>query len=173
MPGSTWRGWADRGAPEGRPVTSGRLPSSAKPRSRLFPKTRSWFALDAPLELLSPLSVLRVFFALATVAWPVIGLTAPWSTVDARGIAGVSVVTAVIWVVLLKIKAVDGDAYDTTALKDAIRWSQEKKVPFDLLVEDNKQFRTLHIDYQGGLRYPHLEPIGNGPHSLDAILAAK
>jgi diguanylate cyclase len=106
MPGSTWRGWADRGAPEARPVTSGRLPSSAKPRNRLFPKTRSWFALDSPLELLSPLSVLRVFFALATVAWPVIGLTARWSTVDAAGIAGVSVVTAAIWVVLLKVKAV-------------------------------------------------------------------
>jgi len=73
----------------------------------------------------------------------------------------------------MKIKAVDGDAYDTTALKDAIRWSQEKKVPFDLLVEDNMQFRTLHIDYQGGLRYPHLEPIGTGPRSLDAILAAR
>jgi EAL domain-containing protein (putative c-di-GMP-specific phosphodiesterase class I)/GGDEF domain-containing protein len=107
MPGSTWRGWVDRGAPEARPVTSGRLPSSAKPRNRLFPKTRSWFALDAPLELLSPLSVLRVFFALATVAWPVIGLTAPWSTVDVWGIAGVSVATAAIWVVLLKIKSVD------------------------------------------------------------------
>jgi len=73
----------------------------------------------------------------------------------------------------MKIKAVDGDAYDTTALKDAIRWAQEKKGPFDLLVEDNKQFRTLHINYQGGLRYPHLEPIGTGPHSLDAILAAR
>jgi EAL domain-containing protein (putative c-di-GMP-specific phosphodiesterase class I)/GGDEF domain-containing protein len=106
-PGTTWRGWVDRGAPEARSVTSGRLPSSAKPRNRLFPKTRSWFALDAPLELLSPLSVLRVFFALATVAFPILGLAATWSAVDTAGILAVSVATAVIWIVLLRVKAVD------------------------------------------------------------------
>jgi predicted metalloprotease with PDZ domain len=73
----------------------------------------------------------------------------------------------------MKILAVNGDSYDTSALKDAIRWSQAKQVPIELLVEDNKQVRTLRIDYHAGLRFPHLEPIGTGPRSLDAILAAK
>jgi predicted metalloprotease with PDZ domain len=73
----------------------------------------------------------------------------------------------------MKIVAVDGDAFDTTALKDAIRWSQAKQVPIELLVEDNKQFRTIRIDYHDGLRYPHLEPTGTGPRSLDAILAPR
>jgi predicted metalloprotease with PDZ domain len=73
----------------------------------------------------------------------------------------------------MKIVAVDGDAFDTTALKDAIRWSQAKKVPIELLVEDNKQFRTIRIDYHGGLRYPHLEPIAGVPPRLDDILTAK
>jgi predicted metalloprotease with PDZ domain len=73
----------------------------------------------------------------------------------------------------MKVVAVDGDAYDATALKDAIRWSQAKNVPVELLVEDNKQFRAIRIDYHDGLRYPHLEPVGTGPRSLDAILAPR
>jgi predicted metalloprotease with PDZ domain len=73
----------------------------------------------------------------------------------------------------MKLVAVNGEAFDTTTLKDAIRWGQEKKVPFDLLVEDNRQYRTLHFDYQGGLRYPHLQATGGGARSLDAILTAK
>ncbi len=72
-----------------------------------------------------------------------------------------------------KIVAVDGDAFDATALKDAIRWSQATQVPIELLVEDNTQFRTIRIDYHGGLRYPHLEATGSGARSLDAILTAK
>ena len=61
---ASWRGWVARGSTEATAVTSARLDATATPRNRLFPKTRSWFALDAPLELLSPLSVLRVLFAM-------------------------------------------------------------------------------------------------------------
>ncbi|MGH9101887.1 MAG: putative bifunctional diguanylate cyclase/phosphodiesterase [Acidimicrobiales bacterium] len=43
-------------------MTSARLPTTAPVRNRLFPKIRSWFALGAPMELLSPLSVLRLVF---------------------------------------------------------------------------------------------------------------
>jgi EAL domain-containing protein (putative c-di-GMP-specific phosphodiesterase class I)/GGDEF domain-containing protein len=50
-------------------VRSTRLSSEAQIRNRLFPKTRSWFALDAPLELLSPLSVIRIIFAFNVVTW--------------------------------------------------------------------------------------------------------
>ena len=82
---ATWRGWMDRGSGASRPVTSARLSSTARPKNRLFPKTRSWFALDAPLELLSPLSVLRVLFAVATVAWPLIGLTRRGVPIDRCG----------------------------------------------------------------------------------------
>ncbi len=103
--GATWRGWADRGEADVRPVTSARLSSSARPANRLFPKTRSWFALDAPLELLSPLSVLRVLFALATVAWPVIGFTT--SHVRIGGVTVVCGVTAALWVYLLSVRKVD------------------------------------------------------------------
>src|SRR5476649_1749390 len=102
---ATWRGWMDRGSASSHPVTSARLAATARPKNRLFPKTRSWFALDAPLELLSPLSVLRVLFAVATVSWPLIGLTQPG--VRTTGVVVISVVTGVIWVALLSVKKVD------------------------------------------------------------------
>ena len=105
---ATWRGWMDRGSGATRPVTSARLSSTARPKNRLFPKTRSWFALDAPLELLSPLSVLRVLFAVATLAWPLTGLTrrgVPMTGVVA--ITAITAITALLWVVLLSVKEVD------------------------------------------------------------------
>jgi predicted signal transduction protein with EAL and GGDEF domain len=42
----------------------------------MFPKIRSWIALGAPLELLSPLSVARILFTLAVVALPLLALSA-------------------------------------------------------------------------------------------------
>ncbi len=102
---ATWRGWADRGDATAHPVTSARLSSTARPKNRLFPKTRSWFALDAPLELLSPLSVLRILFAVATVTWPLIALSG--TAVRTPGVVVVSVATAAIWVGLLSIRKVD------------------------------------------------------------------
>ncbi len=51
-------------------MTSTRLGADAQVRSRWFPKIRSWFALGAPLELLSPLSVMRPVYLLAAVIWP-------------------------------------------------------------------------------------------------------
>jgi predicted metalloprotease with PDZ domain len=93
-----------------------------------------------------------------------------------------NIVTEVFWdspafkagvTVGMKVMAVDGDAFDATALKDAIRWAQASKAPIELLVEDNKQFRTIRIAYHDGLRYPHLAETGSEPRSLDAILTAR
>ena len=67
---ASWRQWATP-IPVASSATSAPLGSHAAVRNRLFPKTRSWFALDAPLALLSPLSVLRMMFALATVSWSI------------------------------------------------------------------------------------------------------
>jgi EAL domain-containing protein (putative c-di-GMP-specific phosphodiesterase class I)/GGDEF domain-containing protein len=111
---ATWRGWVARGRDGTHEVTSARLSAEARPKNRLFPKTRSWFALDAPLELLSPLSVLRVLFAVATVAWPLIGFIGfigfiGWSHhgVRAPAAVAVSVTTALVWVGLLSARKVD------------------------------------------------------------------
>ena len=50
-------------------MVSDRLGSSVV-ANRMFPKVRSWFALGAPLELLSPLSVVRIVALVALVTWP-------------------------------------------------------------------------------------------------------
>lgn len=49
-------------------VTSDRLGHEAV-ANRLFPKVRSWFALGAPLELLSALSVARILVIIAGATW--------------------------------------------------------------------------------------------------------
>ncbi len=104
---ASWRGWVARGSTEAASVTSDRLDASAAPRNRLFPKTRSWFALDAPLELLSPLSVLRVLFAMAVVVWPAVGLTEPLSRWGLIGTAAIAAMTTGVWIGLLMVKKVD------------------------------------------------------------------
>jgi len=49
-------------------VTSDRL-RQADGANRMFPKVRSWFALGAPLELLSALSVARILVLVAIATW--------------------------------------------------------------------------------------------------------
>jgi predicted metalloprotease with PDZ domain len=69
--------------------------------------------------------------------------------------------------------AVDGRAYDADRLKDAIRKAKDGKAPIELLVKNGDRYRTVAIDWHGGLRYPHLERIKDAPARLDAILAAR
>lgn len=40
-------------------------------------------------------------------------------------------------------------------------------------MKDNKAYRTVNVDYHGGLRYPHLERLPNTPALLDDELAAR
>jgi EAL domain-containing protein (putative c-di-GMP-specific phosphodiesterase class I) len=68
-PRTVWRGWLPGHGGRPASVTSSRLEAGALVRSRIFPKTRSWFALGAPVELMSPLSVLRIVLPLAAVLW--------------------------------------------------------------------------------------------------------
>ena len=34
-------------------------------------------------------------------------------------------------------------------------------------------FRTVTLDWHGGLKYPRLEKVGKGPGTLDALLAPR
>ena len=103
----SWAGWVGLPGEQGTSVTSGRLPTDSDVASKMFPKTRSWFALGMPLELLSPLSLLRIIFALGVVIWPVISLlNAPTSLAVALslGAGGIALLT---WLVLLVVKQVN------------------------------------------------------------------
>ena len=43
----------------------------------------------------------------------------------------------------------------------------------ELLIKDGERYRTVKIDYHGGLKYPRLERIEGTPARLDDILAAR
>jgi predicted metalloprotease with PDZ domain len=72
-----------------------------------------------------------------------------------------------------KIIAVDGYAYSKDRLMDSIKTAKDGKTPVRLLVERNKHYDQIDIAYSGGLRYPHLEPIGKGETALDRLLAPR
>ncbi|HEX2816679.1 MAG TPA: peptidase M61 [Phenylobacterium sp.] len=72
-----------------------------------------------------------------------------------------------------KLLAVNGVAFDADRLKDAITDAKKKGLPLALLVKTGDRFRTVDIDYRGGLRYPRLERIEGTPDLLSAIYAPK
>jgi diguanylate cyclase len=65
---TAWTGWATNASGSDLRVTSDRLGRS-EVANRWFPKIRSWIALGAPIELLSPLSVGRVCALVAIATW--------------------------------------------------------------------------------------------------------
>ncbi|MBA4756094.1 MAG: M61 family peptidase [Sphingobium sp.] len=68
-----------------------------------------------------------------------------------------------------KIVAVNGDEYSGDVFKAAIK----AKAPFQIILKKDKYYRTLSLDYSGGLRYPRLEKTGEGEGSLDKLLKPK
>ena len=71
-----------------------------------------------------------------------------------------------------KVLAVNGLAYERDVLKDAITAAQGGG-PLELLVERGQRYRTARIEYRGGLRFPHLEPIEGARPRLLEILAPR
>jgi predicted metalloprotease with PDZ domain len=72
-----------------------------------------------------------------------------------------------------KIVAVNGEAYSLDLLTSAIKQAAKGGPALSLLLEDKNQFRTVTIAYDGGLRYPRLEPIKGEKASLDEILTPR
>ena len=85
-------------------MTSARLSDDAHVRNRMFPKTRSWFALGGPVELLSPLSVARTVFALAAVLWAVAFVDFHRSVSEVVILAVAVSVVAGTWCALLAVR---------------------------------------------------------------------
>ena len=71
------------------------------------------------------------------------------------------------------IIAVDGMAYDGDVLEEAIKAAKDGKAPIELMLKEFDRYRTVKIDYHGGLRYPHLERIPGKPDYLTPILTAR
>src|SRR3546814_3535857 len=59
----------------------------------------------------------------------------------------------------MSVVAVNDIAYGKEVMEDAIKAAKDDKAPIRLLVKTFDRYRTIDVDYHGGLRYPHLERI--------------
>jgi predicted metalloprotease with PDZ domain len=69
--------------------------------------------------------------------------------------------------------AVDGKDYSKDALKAAITAAKTSSAPIQLLLKYQGGYRTVSVDYHGGLQYPHLVRIDGTPDYLDEIIAPR
>jgi predicted metalloprotease with PDZ domain len=69
--------------------------------------------------------------------------------------------------------AVNGKAYSADALKNAIKAAASGGPLVELIVRNQDRFRTVQIDYRGGLRYPHLEAVAERADALSPVLAPR
>jgi len=66
--------------------------------------------------------------------------------------------------------AVNGRAYKPELLRAAVTAATKDSKPIDLLVKRGNDYRTVSLDYHGGLKYPRLERIEGTPDRLQSIL---
>ena len=69
--------------------------------------------------------------------------------------------------------AVNGQAYDKDLLEDAVKAGKDGKAPIELMLKEFDRYRTVQIDYHGGLRYPYLERIKGKQDYLTPIFTAR
>ena len=69
--------------------------------------------------------------------------------------------------------AVNGQDYSNDVLKEAITVAKDSKSPIQLLLKYQGGFRTVSVDYHGGLQYPHLVRVEGTPDYLSQIGAAR
>ena len=72
-----------------------------------------------------------------------------------------------------EILAVNGRDFDGDAIKAAIKAAANGGPAPQLLVHDGDVYKTVALDWHGGLRYPRPEKVGKGPGTLDALLAPR
>jgi predicted metalloprotease with PDZ domain len=79
--------------------------------------------------------------------------------------AGITVGTQVV--------AVNGVSYGNESLRRAVTLAKSGSAPIELLLRSGDQYRTVALDYSGGLRYPHLERDPASSDRLAAILTPR
>jgi predicted metalloprotease with PDZ domain len=73
----------------------------------------------------------------------------------------------------MRLMAIDGHAWTTSEARAAIVRAETSRQPLELLVAAGDLVRSLHLDYYGGLQYPHLRRVAGKPDLLSAILAPR
>ena len=72
-----------------------------------------------------------------------------------------------------ELLAVNGRKFDMDSIKNAIKTAAGSGPAPELLIHDGDVYRTVKLDWHGGLRYPRLEKVGKGQGTLDALLAPR
>ena len=72
-----------------------------------------------------------------------------------------------------QIVSVNDAMFSGERIRDAIRDSQRTGTLIELNVKNGDRYRTVALNYRGGLRYPRLERDSARPARLDAILAPR
>ena len=70
----------------------------------------------------------------------------------------------------MKLLGVNGRAYSSTVLHDAIREAKNGSQPIQLLVQNGSFENTYSVDYHGGEKYPELDRIASAPNMLGEII---
>ena len=73
----------------------------------------------------------------------------------------------------MHLVGVNGRKWSPELLHNAIELAKDSKEPIELLVENADYFKTCRIDYHGGERYPHLEPMNGKTDVLGEIARMK
>ncbi|HET8553837.1 MAG TPA: M61 family peptidase [Rhodanobacteraceae bacterium] len=73
----------------------------------------------------------------------------------------------------MTVVAVNNKDYSGSTIKAAIKAAKTDKAPITLLVRNYDNYRTLKVDYHGGLKYPHLVRVKGAPDYIDDITAAR
>ncbi|MGH8402072.1 MAG: hypothetical protein ACRESO_01520 [Gammaproteobacteria bacterium] len=69
--------------------------------------------------------------------------------------------------------AVNGRAYTEDVMKAAITAARDSSTPIELLLKYQGQYRSVAVDYHGGLQYPHLERIPGTVDYFDQIIGPR
>ena len=71
----------------------------------------------------------------------------------------------------MTIVAVNGRDFNAGAMEQAVKDAKDNTTPITLLVKNFNEYKTLQIDYHGGLKYPHLVRVEGTPDYLSQLYA--
>jgi hypothetical protein len=73
----------------------------------------------------------------------------------------------------MKLIAINGRRYSTRVLRDEIAQAQQSKKPLDMRAQGDGVTQIHTVNYDGGLKYPHLIRAQGAVDYLDQIFAPK
>jgi len=73
----------------------------------------------------------------------------------------------------MKILSVNGRAWSTDVLHEAIASAKNSSAPITLIVENGSFNETYRVDYHSGERYPHLERDNTKPDVIAEVIKSR